>query len=233
MKIGIIGAMEEELTLIKNKLLNPSLHEISQQHFWTGTLHGMDVVITKCGIGKVNTAIGTTLLNHCFNPNYVINTGTAGGLSSTLNVGDIIIPSEICYYDVDLTVFGYKIGQMAQMPPVYFPDANLVKIAEKCFDQQVQNKITRGLLVSGDSFVSTKQQIAYIKDNFENAIAIEMEACAIAQVCYALKVPFIIIRCISDIVGNNNKINHEQFLHIAADKSAKLVLSMLEKTYSS
>lgn len=229
MKIGIIGAMQEEVSHLTTHLSNISKQEIAGQCFTVGMFESHEIVILQCGIGKVNAAVGTTLLLHLHKPDYVINTGVAGGLCPSLNVGDIVAYSEVRYHDVDLTAFGYEFGQMAKMPACYLPSDHLLDIAEKCLANTANDKIKKNLIVSGDSFVSDAQQIDIIKSRFRDALVVDMESGAIAHVCYLLETPFLIIRSISDVPGGVRTESFNQFLSIAADKSAKLVIEMLKK----
>jgi len=230
MKIGIIGAMQEEVSHLTTDLSNISKQEIAGQYFTIGAFENHEIIILQCGIGKVNAAVGTTLFLHLYQPDYIINTGVAGGLCPSLNVGDIVAYSEVRYHDVDLTAFGYEFGQMAKMPACYLPSDHLLDIAEKCIASTNMNtKTKKNLIVSGDSFVSDAQQIDIIKSRFTDARVVDMESGAIAHVCYLFKTPFLIIRSISDVPGGVRTESFAQFLSIAADKSAKLVVKMLKK----
>lgn len=131
MVIGIIGAMEEEVVLLRGKLENRQDRVIAGCEFNTGTIDGVKVVLLKSGIGKVNAAIGTTLLIQLYSPDRIINTGSAGGFYPSLSVGDIVISTELRYHDVDATVFGYEYGQVPQMPAFYQPDSHLMQVAEE------------------------------------------------------------------------------------------------------
>lgn len=228
MKIGIIGAMDEEVQILKEKMNHFHEEHLAGSEFYIGTLEGKEVVLLKSGIGKVNAAMATTLLIQLFKPDYVVNTGSAGGFHRELKVGDIVISSELRYHDVDATVFGYEYGQVPGMPPAYFPDSQLVQIAEKC-GEKVDARVVTGLITSGDSFMSDEARVEEIKEKFPNLYAAEMEATAIAQVCSQFKVPFVIIRSLSDIAGSDAKMSYDQFLEMASVHSADLVLKMLKE----
>ena len=116
MKVAIIGAMEEEVTILRDKLENLKQETIAGSEFNIGTLNGVDVIVLKSGIGKVNAAMSTTILLEKFKPDYVINTGSAGGYHEELNVGDVVISTEVRHHDVDVTIFGYEYGQVPQLP---------------------------------------------------------------------------------------------------------------------
>jgi adenosylhomocysteine nucleosidase len=228
MKIGIIGAMNEELELLKSKLINPTeITSVANQTFITGKLHNQDVILLKCGIGKVSSAIGTTLMNQLFSPSCIINTGSAGALGSQFNIGDVVIGESVCYHDADLTAFGYKIGQMAQMPPHFSPCENLLNLAYQSA-KKLSIPIKKALILSGDIFVNQNTQVEYIKNNFSSNCVVEMESCSIAHVCFSFNIPFLIIRSISDLVEEHeNKIAYEKFLPLASKKSAEFVLEFI------
>ncbi len=230
MKIGIIGALDEEINLLKKELNTAKECKIAGQNFISGTLKNHDVIILRCGVGKVNAAIGTTLLNHLYHPKFIINVGSAGGISSSLNIGDIIISTEVSYHDVDLTAFGYEFGQASQMPKSYKPDSKLVKMAKNCAKYMKDQKVYIGLVTSGDSFISGYNQVCNIKEKFTEACAAEMEACAIAHVCYLFDTPFLIIRSISDVIyHDNNKKTYEESLPLVAKRLKELVLCILQE----
>lgn len=226
--IGIVGAMEEEVAILREKIIDRKESEIAGCEFYSGTIDNTDVVLLKSGIGKVNAAMGTTLLIQLYNPDYIINTGSAGGFNKELKVGDIVISRELRYHDVDATVFGYEYGQVPGMPPLYSPDSNLVDIAERCADKLNIN-VVKGLITSSDSFMSDEGRVNEVKDLFPNVHAAEMEATAIAQVASQFGVPFVIIRSLSDIAGHEAKVSYDEFLVKASVNSANMVLLMLEE----
>ncbi|SQI85745.1 5'-methylthioadenosine nucleosidase [Klebsiella oxytoca] len=153
MKIGIIGAMEEEVTLLRDKIDNRQTITIGGSEIYTGQLQGIDVALLKSGIGKVAAAMGATLLmEHC-KPDVIINTGSAGGLASTLKVGDIVVSDETRYHDADVTAFGYEYGQLPGCPAGFKADEKLIAAAETCIKALNLNAV-RGLIVSGDAFIN-------------------------------------------------------------------------------
>lgn len=227
-KIGIIGAMQEEVELLKSKIDNREDNTIAGCEFHSGQIDGVEVVLLKSGIGKVNAAVGTTLLIQLYKPDVIINTGSAGGFNEELKVGDLVISTEVRYNDVDATVFGYEFGQVPQMPAYYQPDEKLVAVAEES-SKTVGIHSAKGLIVSGDSFMSDHAVVESLKQRFQQPQCAEMEAGAIAQVCHQFSCPFVIIRSLSDIAGSDAKVSYDQFLETASVNSAKLVLSMVEK----
>ena len=180
MKIGIIGAMEEEVTLLRDKIENRQTISLGGCEIYTGQLNGTEVALLKSGIGKVAAALGATLLlEHC-KPDVIINTGSAGGLAPTLKVGDIVVSDEARYHDADVTAFGYEYGQLPGCPAGFKADDKLIAAAEACIAELNLNAV-RGLIVSGDAFINGSVGLAKIRHNFPQAIAVEMEATAIAH----------------------------------------------------
>ncbi|TCP32297.1 adenosylhomocysteine nucleosidase [Scopulibacillus darangshiensis] len=229
MKIGLIGAMDEEVDILRNRIENLEEKEAAGCHFYTGRLFSHDVILLKSGIGKVNAAVGTTLLIREYQPDYIINTGSAGGFDQTLAVGDVVISTEVRYHDVDACVFGYEYGQVPQMPAFFQPDPFLIDIAERAAKNNLDAKVVKGLIATGDSFMSDSERVAFVKSKFPVLQAAEMEAGAIAQVCHQFGTPFVIIRSLSDIAGKDAGVSFEQFLETAAKHSAGHILSMLKE----
>jgi len=229
MKIGIIGAMDEEVSILKAKINNLQTTVIAGCEFYQGELNGKQVILTKSGIGKVAAAVATTLLLEKFSPDQIINTGSAGGYDTSLNVGDIVISTEVRFHDVDLTAFGYEIGQMAQLPPAFAADQKLIDIAQQAANTLDSLKIIQGQICTGDIFMADPAKAEIARTNFPDMAACEMEAAAIAQVCYQFKVPFVIIRSLSDIAGKKSDLSFEQYLPIAAENASILVEAILNR----
>lgn len=229
MKIGIIGAMEEEVRILRDRLDQREEQVIAGSEFTTGSIDGQEVVLLKSGIGKVNAAIGTTLMNQLFKPDYILNTGSAGGFNPELKVGDIVISSEVRYHDVDATIFGYEYGQVPQMPALYEPNRMLVEAAERSAEKVTEHQVVKGMIATGDSFMNDAERVEYVRSKLANLDAAEMEAGAIAQVCYQFGTPFVIIRSLSDIAGKESNISFDQFLETASINSANLILNLVEE----
>jgi adenosylhomocysteine nucleosidase len=232
MKVAIIGAMDEEVSLLKSQIDGCENSVVAGYEFSSGTIKGQNVILLKSGIGKVNAAVATTLLNQLYEPDYVINTGSAGGFNKELNVGDVVISSEVRHHDVDVTIFDYEYGQVPQMPAAYIPDHKLVSIAQICGNKVTDKKVVQGLIASGDSFMNDPERVVYVKDKFPALYAAEMEAAAVAQVCHIFNVPFVIIRALSDIAGKEANISFEKFLEVAAKNSAELIIEMVRELKS-
>ncbi|MBM2658467.1 5'-methylthioadenosine/S-adenosylhomocysteine nucleosidase [Staphylococcus pseudoxylosus] len=225
--IGIIGAMEEEVAILKDKIKNLEEIKIAHVIFYKGNLEGKDIILTQSGIGKVNVAISTTLLINQFKPDLIINTGSAGALDKSLNVGDVVVSDMVAYHDADARAFGYQLGQIPQMPAQFVADKALINKAIEAIEQQQINAKT-GLIVSGDSFIGTSEQRMAIKTNFPQAMAAEMEATAIAQTCHQFNMPFIITRAISDLADGDAGITFEAFLEKAATSSSEIVEHLIK-----
>jgi adenosylhomocysteine nucleosidase len=233
MKIAIIGAMEEEVTILRDKIENREEIIIAGCEFSTGSINGQEIILLKSGIGKVNAALSTTLLLHQFKPAYVINTGSAGGYLESLNVGDVVISSEVKHHDVDVTVFNYEYGQVPGLPPAFEADPKLVGIAEMSAKQITDLQVVTGLIATGDSFMNDPERVKFVREKFQDLYAVEMEAAAVAQVCYQFGIPFVVIRALSDIAGKESNVSFDQFLETAAVNSSDLVLKMLNEVKNS
>ncbi|MCM3797062.1 5'-methylthioadenosine/S-adenosylhomocysteine nucleosidase [Caldibacillus thermoamylovorans] len=229
MKIAVIGAMEEEVIMLRNQLENKKTEIIANSEFSSGTYGGKDVVLLKSGIGKVNAAMSTTILIERYHPDLIINTGSAGGLNPELNVGDLVISDDVCHHDVDATVFGYAYGQVPQMPAAYQADERLIQVAEEAARSLEGIQVKKGRIASGDSFMSDPDRVQMVAEKFPGLQAVEMEAAAIAQVAYQYGLPFVIIRALSDIAGKESDLSFEQFLQTAALNSANLVIEIIRK----
>lgn len=226
MKAGIIGAMEQEVTLLRDKIENRQTLSIAGCEIYTGTLNGVEVALLKSGIGKVSAAMGTVLLLERCRPDFIINTGSAGGLAASLKVGDIVVSDEVRYHDADVTAFGYEPGQMAGCPAAFPADDKLITAAERCISQLNLHAV-RGLVVSGDAFINGSGPLARIRTTFPQAIAVEMEATAIGHVCHQFATPFVVIRAISDVADQESHLSFDEFLSVAAKQSSLLVETLL------
>ena len=171
--IAVIGAMQPEIELLKGRLNNRESQHFGAFEIHCGELHGKRIVLTLSGIGKVNAAAATATAILKFSPDCVINTGSAGGLGQGLKVGDVVIGSETAHHDVDVTAFGYAIGQVPQLPPAFASDHALVTAAERAAAAFPNAAVRRGLIVSGDRFVHSSETVAAIRKNFPDVQAVE------------------------------------------------------------
>lgn len=228
-KIGIIGAMDSEVKELCAQLKDKKIVEYAGLTFNCGLLDEKEVVIVKSGIGKVNAALCTQALILKFEVTRVINTGIAGATGEGLGVFDFVVSSETVYHDVDTTGFGYKIGQLPGMIERFPADeafANAVIAAFEKTDFAKEHKIIKGLIASGDQFISDKPKKDFIKTNF-NPACVEMEGCAIAHACYVNKIPFVVIRCMSDMADETVEKTYAFNEDVCAAACARLVQDVI------
>jgi len=231
-EIGIIAAMKEEALGLIELMKDRTELVRGSFTFHSGKLLGKSVILLQCGIGKVNAAVGTALMIGEWSPSYILNTGSAGGFREGLKIGDIVLSEEVLHHDVDAEVFGYDPGQVPGMPTAYLAEGSLLKCALKLKPESPEVHLSKGVIASGDSFISRDQQVNRIKEIFPRVAACEMEAAAVAQTCHLFKIPFLIIRSISDVVGDkNNHMSFDEFLPIAARNSMDIVCKII-KAYS-
>jgi adenosylhomocysteine nucleosidase len=228
--IGIIGAMEDEVTLLRGAMAEGRAETIGGFQFTAGRLEGKPVVLLRCGIGKVNAAVGCALLIHRYGPALVINTGSAGGIDPALRFGDAVISSGLVYHDVDVTAFGYAPGQLPGQPEVFSVPEDLIRQAERAVDELKGEKLLpgdfnhrRGLIGSGDTFMHDPGHIAAVRERFPGLGAVEMEGAAIAHTCALFGVPALIIRALSDIAGAESPVTFDEFLPFASRNSGNIV----------
>lgn len=227
--VGIIGAMEEEVAALKEKIVIDEVKEYASLEFYIGKMYEKDIVVVRCGIGKVNAAVCTQIMIDKFGVDMIINTGVAGAVSNELNIADIVVSSDALQHDMDATGFGYKVGEIPRMDVSCFKaDEKLIELAKKASSNKIaDHKVFVERIVSGDQFVSDmKIKERLIKDF--NGFCTEMEGAAIAHVCHLNKIPFVIIRSISDKADNSAETNFEEFTQIAADNSTKIIEGMIE-----
>ncbi|MBO0469780.1 5'-methylthioadenosine/adenosylhomocysteine nucleosidase [Enterococcus sp. DIV0242_7C1] len=227
MKIGIIGAMDQEVKILKEKLSDTRSWERAGALFVSGSLGRHEVIVVRSGIGKVLSAVTTTLLIHQYGVNMVINTGSAGGIGSGLKVGDVVISDKLAYFDVDVTGFGYAPGQLPGMP-LYYECSEYLKLEMKKAAEKTGMSVRHGLIVTGDSFVNDKVKVQKILQDFPEALACEMEGASIAQAAAQFKIPFLVVRAISDTADHEASQTFDEFIEEAGEKSAQMVIHFVE-----
>ncbi|MDE8604499.1 5'-methylthioadenosine/S-adenosylhomocysteine nucleosidase [Marinomonas sp. RSW2] len=226
--IGLIGAMDEEVAVIKAWMTDVREQTIAGCDFFIGSFEGKEVVLLKSGIGKVNAAVSTTLLLSQFQPEYVINIGSAGGFDPDLHVGDVVISDQVVHHDVDVTAFGYVMGQVPNMPATYAANTDLVNQAKKALQTVTQVQAKVGLIGTGDSFMNDPVRVEAVRTIFPELVAVEMEAAAVAQVCFKFGTPFVVVRSLSDIAGKESPQSFEEYLQVAAENSSLMIQQMLK-----
>jgi len=227
-KIGIIGAMADEVATLKEEMDITGTETVADMKFCEGMLDGKDVVIVQCGMGKVNAGICAQTLISDFGVDCVINTGVAGSLTNDLDIGDIVVSTEAVQHDFDVSPIGFKRGEIPYTGLISFPaDDNLRQIAVSTIEESYSDvNVLEGRICSGDQFINTDEQKARIIKQF-GGLCCEMEGGAIAQACYLNHVPYVIIRAISDKFDGSNQIDYEIFEEDAAKKCAAIVRSMI------
>lgn len=227
--IGIIGAMEPEIALLKQQLTLSRTEQLGGYTFYLGELAGKNIVLVQSGIGKVAAAVATTLMICQFKPDCIINTGSAGGFDPELNVGDVVIGTEVRHHDVDVTAFGYELGQVPKMPAAFAAHPVLVAAAEQSIASLGFCKTKKGLIATGDSFMCDPERIVLTRQQFPTMLAVEMEGAAIAQACHMLSTPFVVIRSLSDIAGKESPESFDAYLSVASENSSAMVVEILTK----
>lgn len=229
-RTGIIGAMEEEIALLKEKMEIEVVVKKASMEFYQGTMHGREVVVVRSGIGKVNAGLCAQILVDVFHASRLINTGIAGSLKAEINIGDIVISSDALQHDMDATTFGYRRGEIPRMETLAFPaDEELIAMAKAaCEEACPEIDVFVGRVVTGDQFIaerSVKQEIAAWTEGY----CTEMEGAAIAQAAYLNRVPFVIVRAISDKADDSAFVDYPTFEREAIEHSVKLVEAFVDR----
>ena len=228
--IGIIGAMEVEVAILKEKMEDVRIIKKASMDFYEGIIAGKKVVVVRSGIGKVNAGICAQILADVFSVDAIINTGIAGSLNKNINIGDIVLSTDVVQHDMDATGFGYRKGQIPQMPVFFFnADDNLRRLAaEVCKEVNPDIQVFEGRIASGDQFVCDQDVKNRIVSEF-STYATEMEGAAIGQAAYLNEIPFLVVRAISDKADGSAQMDYSEFEKAAVDHSVRLTLNMLAR----
>lgn len=225
MIIGIINAMQKEHEQLVALLQDRKTEKRGRFSFTTGSYKGRNIVLMQSGIGKVNAAVGAVELIHQYEPNVLVNTGVAGGIDKSLRVMDVVAGSTVTYHDVDCGPENEP-GQVQGLPTIYHADEQLLKITSSL---ETETRIVPGLICSGDQFITDSQQLESIKSRFPQALAVDMESGALAQVCYLYGIPFLSFRIISDTPGAEGHIDqYINFWDTMAKRSFAVTRSLLD-----
>ena len=228
MKYGVICAMEEEIKALLEAIDLKKETNINGIVFYEGTIYDTEVVLVRSGIGKVEAGITAAILITNFKVDQLIHSGSAGGIGEGLKVGDVVLSTAVAYHDVDATAFGYPYGQLPEQEVVrYLADDDLVKrfeIAAKDNDLNVH----KGLIVTGDQFVASKQKVQEILGHFPDALCCEMEGAAIGQVAYQFDKPFIVVRAMSDTGDDEANVSFDEFIIEAGKRSASMLIDLFK-----
>lgn len=222
--------MELEVEALKEQMDVKNILEKASMKFYEGTLRGKDVVIVQCGIGKVNAGICVQILADLFQVDAVINTGVAGSLRAEINIGDIVVSTDACEHDMDVTALGYKKGIIPQMKESFFKaDRQLVEAAiEVCREVNPDINVYEGRVLSGDQFISGEEIKNKLIDLFDGSCT-EMEGAAIAHAAFLNEIPYVVIRAISDKADGSAHMDYPEFERAAAAHSAKLVENLVKR----
>lgn len=226
MKIAILGAMQEEIAPLLEKL-DYKVEEFANNKFYFAKYKNHDLVIAHSKIGKVNSTLMATLIIQKYGASMLLFTGVAGSCDEKLKICDLLAASELVQYDLDITAFGHPLGFVPGSPVFVQSSDKLNKIA-KDVANELNIDLHFGVIASGDQFICDEKKKDMIKKEF-NASAIEMEGASVAQVCYALNIPFFILRAISDEAGKKAEFDFDEFLDKSAKLSADFILKMVEK----
>ena len=225
-KLGIIGAMEQEVETLLAQMENKSAATVAGSTFYEGKLSGLDAVVVQCGIGKVNAALCVQILCDRYGITHVVNTGIAGSLCADLDIGDLVVSRDAMYHDFDCVHFGYPYGKVPGMDVVSFPaDETMIKLAFDAANRVHPDHVTVGKVASGDQFVADQTLKNRIVAN-TNALCTEMEGTAIAQTAYRNGIPFVILRAISDKADNSAEMDYPTFEKQAAHRCAAVTMAL-------
>lgn len=228
--IGVIGAMEEEVEILKENMEITETITEAGMTFYKGTLHGQQIVLSRSGVGKVNAAVCAQLMISLFDVDYLINSGVAGTLKEGIDQGDIVISTDAVQHDFDVTALGDPLGKISRLGVTFFEsDETLIDVAVHAFKNLNLKGISafKGRVASGDQFIAGGPVQERIQTHFAPS-AVEMEGAAIAHVAYLNDVPYVIIRSISDKANGEADLSYEEFLPLAA-KNATLLLDEIIK----
>ena len=227
---GIICALKIEVDGLKDVMTNTEKKTVAGLDFFKGEINNRDIVLLECGIGKVNAAIGTQIMIDYFSPDVIINSGIAGSLSKDLKIGDIVISKDCVQHDMDGTEMGDPRGE------IWYTDEKRIDIPAdkatyekllKCCEVVKGVKAVLGRVATGDTFVASINRRKAIADEF-GALCCEMEGGAVGHVCYRNKVPYSVLRSISDDFNNNEFVDFEKFRYTAAENSIKVMKEFLK-----
>ena len=226
--IGIIAAESKEMNEIKKLMKNIEEKDLFNLQFFTGIIEEAECVLVECGEGKVNAARTTQIMIDNFKIDKLVNVGSAGAINEDLNVKDVVIADKLVQYDFDISGLGYEKGEICNIGKYIYCDKTLVEECKKAIEN-IENesyKVVIGTIATADSFCDKPEIAKMVRKEF-NAECVEMEGAAVAQVCYLDKIPFLVIRGISDTPNGNNKIDFRKYLEIASKQSAKILQNLI------
>lgn len=230
--LGIIGAEQQEIDLLLDLLVQEQTVDKAGCRFFCGTIHGYPVVIVKAGIGKVNAAACTQMLIDLFDVKRIINTGAAGSLNAAIDIGDIVLSTDVVQHDIDVQDLGYEPGMIPDTGKFFTADTKMRTLAAACCrEAELPVRIWEGRILTGDQFISSSSAKERLISVYQGLCA-EMEGGAIAQVCTLNHIPFLIVRSISDKADGSATMDYPQFSRMASVRSARLTETLIRRLAS-
>ena len=230
-KLGIIGAMEEEVETLLGLMEEKRESQKAGSRFFDGVLEGLPVTVVQCGVGKVNAALCAQILCDCFGVTHLVNTGIAGSLCADLDIGDLVVSQDAMYHDVDAVAFGYPVGKVPGMDVTAFPaDDALIGYAFAAAEAVNPGHTKIGRVASGDQFVASREVKERIIE-ITKALCTEMEGAAIAQTAYRNQLPFVILRAISDKADDSTTMDYPSFERLAAHRCAAVTQALAKRLW--
>lgn len=228
-KLGIIGAMREEIEALLSQMEGKTETQKAGSTFYDGVLDGLPITVVECGIGKVNAALGAQILCDLFDVTHLVNTGIAGSLCAQLDIGDLVVSRDVMHHDMDATAFGYEFGRVPQMDVTAFPaDSHMVELAYAAAEAVNPGHTRIGRVASGDQFVADAKSKERIL-SATGALCTEMEGAAIAQTAYRNGIPFVILRAISDKADDSTHMDYPTFEALAAHRCAAVTRLLVQR----
>lgn len=228
MKIGIIAAMHQECEYFRQTLEQVEVSEYLDIKICHAKWSGHEVCLLESGIGKVNATLAAEWLAREFNPDLIINTGSAGGIKAGVQVGDFVFANKVCHHDVDISPIGFQFGELPRLPVYYEVKASWMNLLDQVATE-LDDRHHIGVIATGESFIYRSEQVETIKQRFQDVLACEMEAAAVAQVCHMHDIDFVMLRNLSDVAGEDAQVNFNQYIEQAGKKSTELVLQFIKQ----
>jgi adenosylhomocysteine/aminodeoxyfutalosine nucleosidase len=228
MKIGIMGAMREEIEPILELVTEIDTEiDYANNKYYKAKYNNYELIIAYSKIGKVNSALTAATMIEKFNIDLLLFSGVAGAINENLKIGDLIIATKLCQHDLDITAFGHPYGYVPESKVFVKSDDRLNQVAKKVA-KKLNIKLLEGIIATGDQFIADNEKKEWIRKTF-NADALEMEGASVGFVCDALNIPFFILRAISDSADMDAGFDFDKFLEGSAKNSAKFLIEMLEE----
>lgn len=217
--IGILSALEVESDIILKEMTDKEVSTFAGMTFTKGFIHGKEAVLATCGVSKVNAALFTQIMIDRFRPDGILFTGVAGSMDPSIKQMDLVVADKLTFHDVSPHQMEFCFPNRVW----FHTDVELTNIIRKNAEGSVL-----GAIITGDQFITSKTRWKELKKQFPEALAVEMEGCAVAHACFVNNVPFAIIRCISDLADNGAEDSYDTFEKKAAEKSASIIIKTIE-----